>query len=120
MGQIIFSDSEITIYRKKVPPLILVGLSVIIGIAALIPIFATGFRIFYGMGFHFGLIISYLLFWGITIYIFRIILWNTNGKEILNFKQDKIIYYADYGLFKDGRKEIHTSELFFEFLEQPE
>jgi hypothetical protein len=118
MSHLTFSENEIIIKGKKVPPFILFSLTFILIISALIPIGAVGFRVLYGMGFHFGLILSFLIFWGIAIYLTRILLWNIYGKEILTLKQDKITYIADYKYFKDGKKEVQSSNLNIEFFEQ--
>ena len=119
MSQITYSESEIIIRGKKAPPFILFSLTIILAISAFIPLVAVGFRIFQGMGFHFGLILSFLIFWGIAIYISRILLWNIYGKEILTLKKDKIVYIANYKIFKDGIREAQSSNLKIEFYEQP-
>lgn len=53
-----------------------------------------------GNGFHikflFGLAFSYAL----AYYVLRWTLWNTWGKEIFEFQENKIIYTIDYKLFK--------------------
>ena len=118
MSHITYSESEIIIRGKKVPPFILFSLTIILVISAFIPLVAVGFRVFYEMGFHFGLILSFLIFWGIAIYLSRILLWNVYGKEVLTLKKDKIVYIADYKIFKDGKREVQSSNLKIEFYVQ--
>lgn len=43
-------------------------------------------------------------------YLLRIALWNTYGKEIITFNNDIIDYIADYGWFKDSKKQIAVKE----------
>jgi hypothetical protein len=61
-----------------------------------------------GNGFHFGFIIglAFFGFWG--FYMLRLALWNTFGKEIIEFGPKKINYYADYRWFRDGKKQISS------------
>lgn len=44
-------------------------------------------------------------------------LWNTQGKEVLEFDKDRIIYHADYGWFKDSRTEFSLEDLGRDLLE---
>lgn len=89
-------------------------------ISGLIPILATVFLIWSGIGLHFGLLISYILFWGGGYYLLRLVLWNLYGQEIFTLKKDKITYIADYKLFKDGRQEIGLKNLTTEIIYKDE
>jgi len=40
------------------------------------------------------------------IYLVRLFLWNTYGKEIIFEENQSIVYLADYKWFKDGRQEV--------------
>lgn len=41
-----------------------------------------------------------------SIYLLRLILWNTYGREIITLYSDRLVYIADYKLFRDGRQEL--------------
>jgi len=119
-NQIEISDSKLTISVKKSPLLIRIVLSVVLSIMVLIPLLASYIVLTAGDGFHIGLAFSFLLFWGLGFYMLRIILWNSVGREILVLGNEKIEYTADYGLFKDGRKEIETNRLATEIIYEDE
>ena len=54
---------------------------------------------------HFGFIIGMFVFGVLGFYMLRISLLNTFGKEIITFENTNITYIADYGWFKDGKKQ---------------
>lgn len=58
-----------------------------------------------GKGMHFGYLIGLFFFGLMGFYMLRMSLWNTYGKEIIVFNQKNIEYSADYGWFKDGKKQ---------------
>lgn len=49
----------------------------------------------------------FLLFLG--LFVFRLALWNTYGKEEIYFGSDVIYYQAHYGWFKDKRKKYEVN-----------
>mgnify|MGYP006902921598 CR=1 FL=1 len=110
------SDSNVTISVKKSPFLIRLILSVVLAIMILIPLWASYLVLSTGDGLHIGLAFSFIFFWGLGFYMLKIILWNSVGREILILGNEKIEYIADYGLFKDGRKEIETNQLATEII----
>ena len=55
--------------------------------------------------------LSFPFFFG--LFLLRISLWNSLGKEIYIFENEKINFVADYGWFKDGRKEILNQNINF-------
>lgn len=110
------SDSSVTIFVKKSPLLIRLVLSVVLAIMILIPLWASYLVLSAGDGLHIGLVFSFLFFWGLGFYMLRILLWNSVGREILILGNEKIEYIADYGFFKDGRKEIETNQLATEII----
>jgi len=115
------SQAKQLIINGKKPTLIVrIILFLVLIISFFLPIAATIFAIQYADGFKFGLIISYILCWGIGIYFLRIILWNTYGKEILTLHENLIVYYADYKYFKDGFQEIEVDNLNIEIIEESE
>ena len=113
-------NNRIIIKGKKTSLLIILILTFVLVISGLIPIAATIFVLSIGIGLHFGLVISYLLFWGGGYYLLRIVLWNTYGQEILTLDNEKIYYVADYKYFKDGRQEIESKNLTTEIIYEDE
>lgn len=65
-----------------------------------------------GQGIHFGFFIGIFIFWVLGFYLLKIALWNTYGQEIITFKEKHIGYVADYGWFKDGKKELEIQKPF--------
>lgn len=109
-GQVEFINSQLIITGKKTPLIIRIILIIILFICILIPFAATYFTLANGKGPHISLVISFIFFGIVGFYLLRIILWNTYGREILNFEKDEINYVADYRLFKDSDKKI-TADL---------
>ncbi len=58
-----------------------------------------------GGGLRIGYFIGIGIFSLIGFYMVRIALWNTYGEETIQILENKIIYEANYGWFKDGKKE---------------
>lgn len=58
-----------------------------------------------GKGMHIGYLIGLFFFEIMGFYMLRMSLWNTYGKEIIVFNTTKVEYSADYGWFKDGKKQ---------------
>lgn len=70
------------------------------------PVLGVIFSIASGSGLHFGYFIAIGIFGLMGFYLLRVSLWNTYGEEIIDFLPNKIIYEANYGWFKDAKKEI--------------
>ena len=68
------------------------------------PLAAIGFALSNKSGLHFGFFISIFIFGLMGFYLLRLSLWNNYGKETIKFENGDIHYFADYGWFKDGRK----------------
>jgi hypothetical protein len=119
-NNICYDNNQILIKGKRASWGIITILFFLMIISGLIPIAATILVLIYGDGLHFGLVISYLLFWGGGYYLLRLVLWNTYGQEIFTLENDKIRYIADYKLFKDGRQEIDTQNLKIEIITHEE
>lgn len=47
-------------------------------------------------------IIPLLIYIASAIYLSRLLLWNSQGKEVYKISKGQITYYYDYGLFKDN------------------
>jgi hypothetical protein len=63
-----------------------------------------------GLGLHIGYFIMMFFFGILGFYLLRMSLWITYGKETIRFNEDSITYLADYGWFKDGRKQKEFDE----------
>lgn len=95
-------------------PIIVRGILFFLAIASfLLPILGTIASIADDKEFHIGFLIAIFLFGLIGFYLLRISLWNTYGKETINFFSSKIEYEADYFWFKDDKKSINTNRLSF-------
>lgn len=90
---------------KKSPMLILVFLYLVTFITFLLPILGFVLKLISGKGLGAGNFVALGLLWIVGYFSLRISLWNTFGKEELNFQEDKIEYIADYGWYKGDKKE---------------
>lgn len=94
-------ENKNVLNQKPTAIIIRLVLIVILLFCILIPLLVTFFVLSMGDGFHFGIFISYGLFWGAGFYFLRVILWNIFGKEIISMSNSGLTYVADYKLFKD-------------------
>lgn len=74
-----------------------------------IPLVILLLAISFGFGMHIGYFILLFIFGLLGFYLLRIALWNTFGKEIIQISNAQINYIADYGWFKDGKKQVNIS-----------
>jgi hypothetical protein len=117
-NSVIFSEDQINIKAENPPKLIISILAFCTFILGILPIFGTVLLILQQDGLKFELLLIYVIFWGSGFYLLRILLWNLFGQEILILEKNKIIYFADYRLFKDGRKELDLDNLTSEIISQ--
>lgn len=103
MPQIKFSNHKIILSVKKAPKVITVTLFFIACASVLIPLVGLILNVVMGN----GLQIMFVFFVGITgfmgLYLFRMSLWNSKGKEIITYNDNQFTYTADYGWFKDTK-----------------
>ena len=59
-----------------------------------------------GDGVSFAFLIPWSIALFVSIYLFRLYLWNRYGREVFIVEKQIIIHYYDYKFFKDHRKEI--------------
>jgi hypothetical protein len=76
-----------------------------------LPVISTVFTLFFLGKISPGFVIYYIMFGLSGYYFLRLFLWNKHGKEIIYLEADKIIYEADYKLFKANRTEIGVNNL---------
>lgn len=84
-------------------------------ICFLLPVTLIVINIASGGRFHFGFFISIFLFGLMGFFLLRNALWNTYGKELIIFNNSEVSYEADYGWFKDGKKEIKNENLTYSY-----
>ncbi|SRX76100.1 hypothetical protein AEQU3_03098 [Aequorivita antarctica] len=106
-----FIGNQLFIKGNKSPIVVRITLIIVLLICLLIPIAITITLMSERKGPHFGIFLSFIFFWGIGFYMLRIILWNTFGREVLTFEDDKISYEADYRYFRDGKTSISTKDI---------
>jgi len=51
-----------------------------------------------------AIFIPFIIFWGVAIYLLRLYLWNSIGKEVYVIGNGKFYRYFGYKYFKDGRR----------------
>lgn len=109
MQQYNFKNNILNLKVKKSPILVR---AVMFGLAFcffVFPVLGVISGIAGGSGLHFGYFIAIGIFSLIGFYTLRISLWNTYGEESFQIAENKIIYEANYGWFKDGKKETLIS-----------
>ena len=98
-------DAQQIIIKHQGSPLFIRVVLLFIGLLCfLLPLIGLVVYVVINGTFHFGLIINFLLFWALGYYIFRVVVWNSHGREILTLKADRIEYYADYKYFRDSEQ----------------
>lgn len=109
MKQFDFQNNILHLKVKKAPLLIRIIFFTIAFTFFIIPLVSLGFIIMTGEGFKFGHSVGIGSFFLGGFYLLRISLWNTYGEEKIEFLENKIIYQANYGWFKHGKREITLS-----------
>jgi hypothetical protein len=95
---------------KQIPKIVFIFF---ISIAFLIPIIATVISISSADGMKFGIVLTFILFWGSGVYMTRVLLWNVYGREVFLIGKGRLNYYVDYKYFKDNSKDVDLSEATF-------
>jgi len=111
MQQIELTKNKIILSVKKAPRAITITLISFAYISILIPLFGIILNVLMGN----GLQIMFVFFVGITgfigLYLFRMSLWNSRGREIITINKNEFTYTADYGWFKDTISNTKCEEL---------
>lgn len=102
--------SKLTLSVKKAPLLVRLVMFLFSILSFLFPLLGMICGLAMGTGMHIGYLIMLFIFGLVGFYVLRISLWNTYGKETVIFKEKIIEYYADYGWFKDGRKQMEINQ----------
>jgi hypothetical protein len=106
MQQYNFKNNILNLKVKKSPLVIRVVLFFLAFAFFVFPIAGTAIGVLTGSGLYFGYFVGIGLFSLMGFYLLRLSLWNTYGEETIEILENKIIYEANYGWFKDGKKEI--------------
>ena len=106
MSQYSFENNQLILKVKKSPLFIRIALFTITVLCFLLPLFGLVFNAIAGNGLKFTGILFLGIFSLIGFYMLRVSLWNHFGQETFEFTNTQIIYFADYGWFKDGKKTL--------------
>ncbi|WP_163410316.1 hypothetical protein [Flavobacterium ajazii] len=109
MQQYNFTNNILNLKVKKSPFLVRTVMFLLAFSFFVFPVLGVIFSITSGSGLHFGYFIAIGIFSLIGFYTLRVSLWNTYGEETIQILENKIIYEANYGWFKDGKKETLIS-----------
>ncbi|WP_433832101.1 hypothetical protein [Flavobacterium anhuiense] len=104
-----YENNTLRLQVKKSPFLVRATLFLIAFMLFVLPVGGTIFGIALGSGLQIGYFIAIGVCSLIGFYTLRVSLWNTYGQETIQFLENKIVYEANYGWFKDGKKEILIS-----------
>lgn len=106
MQQYNFANNILNLKVKKSPFLVRAILFVLAFSFFVFPTGGAIFGIASGSGLHIGYFMAIGIFSILGFYLLRISLWNTYGEETIQILENKVIYEANYGWFKDGKKEV--------------
>ncbi|WP_289661402.1 hypothetical protein [Flavobacterium panacagri] len=109
MKQYNYENNILNLKVKKSPFLVRLVMFLFSFSFFVFPIFGAIFSVVLGFGLHIGFFIGIGIFSLLGFYLLRMSLWNTYGEENISFFEDKIIYEANYGWFKDGKRETVIS-----------
>lgn len=106
MKQYTLEFNTLNLKVKKSPFIIRLIMFLLAFLFFVVPVLGVILSIASGNGLHIGYFIGIGIFGLIGFYLLRVSLWNTYGEEIIDFLPNKIVYEANYGWFKDAKKEI--------------
>ena len=99
------NENELILTVQKAPLLVRSIMFLFAFLFFLLPLTGMILGLAMGKDLHIGYFIALFIFGIMGFYLLRIALWNTYGKEIIVFSKNNIDYIADYGWFKDGKKQ---------------
>ncbi|WET02148.1 hypothetical protein [Flavobacterium sp. YJ01] len=109
MQQYYYQNNILNLKVKRSPFLVRIVMFVLAFSFFILPICGAIFSVAIGEGLHIGFFVGIGIFSLFGFYLIRVSLWNTYGEETIIFFENKIIYEANYGWFKDGKKETIIS-----------
>ncbi len=104
MDSYLIEENKLTLQVKKSPLFIRSMLFLFSFLSFLLPLGGMIGYMAINKGFHVSFLIGLFIFSLMGIYLLRIALWNTYGKEEITFNGKHISYLVDYGWFKDALK----------------
>lgn len=106
MKQYHLNQNILTLRVKKAPAIIRAAMFFIAFICFVFPLLGMTLYALSGNGIHIGFLFGMVIFGLLGFYLLRVGLWNAYGNEVITFTKAEIIYIADYGWFKDGKKHL--------------
>lgn len=114
MKQIEFNNNILILKVKKAPLFARILLYTIAFLGVFLPSVGVIFALLNETEIKFGGLIFIFILGLFSFHMLRIALWNTYGKEILNFSKGKIHYTTDYQWFKSKTKEVNSENISFD------
>jgi hypothetical protein len=111
----IFANS-IEIHTKPIPGFVKALLIGLLAVSVFIPVLLLALMVLGIVGLRLGVFIGIGIAGLVGYYFWRVLLWNVNGKQIIERKEDKLICYSDYKRFIDSRMTLVSEELQIEFI----
>lgn len=111
MNQIEFKQNQLVLRVKKSPLLGRILLYLITFLSIALPLGGFIVNMISNVGLSFFHILFLFIFGLIAFYMLRVSLWNTYGKELIQFVNNKVNYAADYHWFKDKVKEFSFEKI---------
>jgi hypothetical protein len=105
MKQYLLEENTLTLRVKKAPLLICLIMFFFSFLFFIMPLVGMILYIDDDHGFHIGFFFGLFFFGILGFYLLRLSLWNTYGKEIITFNGKELTYIADYGWFRDTKKQ---------------
>lgn len=100
------NKNELTLTVKKAPLFVRSVMFIFAFLFFLLPLTGMILGLSMGKSMHIGYLIGLFIFGFFGFYLLRIALWNTYGQETIVFNRNNVEYIADYGWFKDGKRQI--------------
>lgn len=110
MQQFNFRNNTLNLKVKKSPLAVRIVMFFFAFAFFIFPLVGTIVSVLIGGGLQIGYFIWIGIFGLMGFYLLRVSLWNTYGEENIEILNNKIIYEASYGWFKDGKKETLISD----------
>jgi hypothetical protein len=115
MQQFTFKNNILNLKVKKSPLPIRIVMFFFAFAFFVFPVLGTIVGVLAGGGIQFGYLIGIGIFALMGFYLLRVSLWNTYGEETIEILNDKVVYEANYGWFKDGKKETILTDPKYSF-----
>ena len=111
MQQIELTNNKIILSVKKSPKGVTVALLILAFASVLTPLFGLVINVMMGNGLRFMFVFFIGIMGFIGLYLLRMSLWNSRGREIILLKDNHFTYIADYGWFKDTVLKVNCENI---------